>query len=201
MWTLTAGLPDLKMVELYNSFDVMMLLTRGEGFCVPLIESQACGVPVITTDFTAPSDLVGAGWKVPSIGTRYTPMNSFWAEPDIEAGVRALEECYALWKAKKLKEELAVKARAFAKQYDFDVVYKDHMQPFLERVEDELREKREAAEAQGDGRVRQEAAAEQGGGVHRSEQRPPGSNGRGGGGKTHSSRKRRRNSVRQVASP
>jgi len=201
MWTLTAGLPDLKMVELYNSFDVMMLLTRGEGFCVPLIESQACGVPVITTDFTAPADLVGAGWKIPSLGTRYTPMNSFWGEPDIDAGARALEECYALWETKKLKEEMAVKARAFAKQYDFDVIHKTHMRPFLAKVEDELREKRETEAAKGNGRVREETPAEQGRGIHRGEQRPPGSNGRGGGGQKHSPRQRRRHGVRQGVSP
>jgi FkbM family methyltransferase len=138
MWTLSAGIPTLKMVELYNSFDVMMLLTRGEGFCVPLLEAQSCGVPVITTDFTAPADLVGGGWKVPSTGTRYTPLGSFWAEPDIDAGVRALEQCYQLWKAGELREEMAQKARAFAKTFDFDLVYKTHMRPFLKRVEEEL---------------------------------------------------------------
>lgn len=198
MWTFTAGIPVLKMVELYNSLDVMLLLTRGEGFCVPLIEAQSCGVPVITTDFTAPMDLVGAGWKVPSTGARYTPMNSFWGEPDIEAGAQALEECYALWEAKKLKAEMAEKGRAFAKQFDFDVVYQKYMQPFLEKVEDELREKRETQEAQGDGGVRPAAPPEPGGGIHRGKQRPENGNGRRGRGKGIASRPRRRHRVRQV---
>jgi len=200
MWTLTAGLPVLKMVELYNSLDVMMLLTRGEGFCIPLIEAQSCGVPVITTDFTAPSDLVGAGWKVPSIGTRYTVMNSFWAEPDIDAGARALEQCYQLWRAGELREEMQQKARNFAKTFDFDLVYKTYMRPFLEKAEAEIREKQNAAKtAQGDDGVRQATSAEQGRGVHNRQQRPSKGNGRGSGGNGHSSSKRRRHRIRPGA--
>ena len=206
MWTLSAGLPTLKMVELYNSFDVMMLLTRGEGFGIPLIESQACGIPVITTDFTAPSDLVGAGWKIPITGKRYTPLSSFWAEPDVDAAVLALEEAYALWKAGKLKDEMAVKARNFAKTFDFDLVYKNYMKPFLQKAEAEIREKQHAAEkaqtTQSDVGVRQEALDNVPvGGVPGGEQRQKGGNGRGSGWKGHSSRRRRRNHIRQSVSP
>ena len=199
-WMLTIGIPTLKMVELYNSFDVMMLLTRGEGFCIPLLEAQSCGIPVITTDFTAPADLVGAGWKVPITGKRYTPMNSFWAEPDIDAGVAALEEAYQLWKAGKLKDELALKARNFAKTFDFDVVYKNHMRPFLRKVEADIQEKQNAAKvAQSDDGVRQEAVHDlPDGRVHSGEQRPKGGNGRGGGRKRHSPGSGGGNDIRQV---
>jgi FkbM family methyltransferase len=148
-WILTAGIPVLKMVELYNSFDVMMLLSRGEGFCVPLIEAQACGTPVITTDFTAQSDLVGGGWKVPITGKRFTPMSSFWAEPDVDAAEDALEECYKLWKAGKLKEEMQQKARNFAKQFDIDLVYKTYMRPFLEGVEKDIEGRKSHCEENG----------------------------------------------------
>jgi hypothetical protein len=198
-WTLTAGLPVFKMVELYNSFDVMMMLTRGEGFGIPLVESQACGTPVITTDFTAPADLVGGGWKVPIVGKRYTPMNSFWAEPDVDAAVVALEEAYALWKAGKLKDELGLKARNFAKTFDFDLVYKTYMRPFLQKAEAEIREKQHAAEtAQSHDGVRQEALHNLPvGGVPGGEQRQKGGDGRGGGWPASPSSKRRRHRVRQ----
>ena len=106
---------------------------------MPLIEAQACGTPVIVTDFTAPSDLVGAGWKIPITGKRWTPMNSYWAEPDVDAAVAALEEAYALWEAGKLEETYQLKARAFAKKHEFDVVYQMYMAPFLEKVDEEIK--------------------------------------------------------------
>ena len=160
-WQLQAGVPEEKMAEMYSTFDVLLMLTRGEGFGVPLIEAQACGTPVIVTDFTAPSDLVGAGWKIPITGKIYTPMNSYFAEPDVDAAVDALEEAYELYKTKKMEPE---KARAFAKEFDFDAVTEKYMMPFLEEVE-------HGKETQkGDGRGGQEAGEHvSDGGVHNSQ--------------------------------
>lgn len=136
MWQMMSGaIDEAKMAELYSSFDVLLMLTRGEGFGIPIIEAQACGVPVIVTDFTAPSDLVGAGWKIPIAGKRWTPMNSWWAEPDVDAAVEALEEAYDLWKAGKLRTEMRDKARSFAEGFDFNLIVENHWVPFLEEVE------------------------------------------------------------------
>jgi FkbM family methyltransferase len=121
-----------------ENLPVYNLTTKSNVYVASGFLVHNCGVPVITTDFTAPKDLVGAGWKVPITGTRYTPMNSFWAEPDIDAGAEALEQCYQLWRAGELRKEMAEKARNFAKKYDFDYVYKTYMRPFLEKVEEEL---------------------------------------------------------------
>lgn len=170
MWQLVAnGIPDTRMAEIYSSFDVMMMLTRGEGFGLPLIEAQACGTPVIVTDFTSPADLVGAGWKIPITGKRWTPMNSWFAEPDVDAAVAALNEAYELWEAGQLENTYQIKARAFAKQFDFDVIFHKHMLPFLEKVDGDIR----CEKAESDGRGRQEAVEQlPEEGMDNSEQRP-----------------------------
>jgi hypothetical protein len=42
-------LPDRLMPTLYNALDLYVITSRIEGGPVPLIESMACGVPVVTT--------------------------------------------------------------------------------------------------------------------------------------------------------
>ncbi len=42
------------MARLYKAMDVHMLLTGGEGFGLPIIESMACGIPNVATAWTTP---------------------------------------------------------------------------------------------------------------------------------------------------
>ena len=150
MWQLIGnGITAQSMAQIYSTLDVMMLLTRGEGFGLPVVEAQSCGTPVIVTDFTATSDLVGSGWQIPITGKRWTPLNSWWAEPDVDAAVAALEEAYELWEAGKLEETYQLKARAFAKKFDFDVVYQMYMAPFLEKVDGEIKEEKKESNERG----------------------------------------------------
>lgn len=63
---------DDNMREVYNSFDVFAFPTGGEGFGIPLLEAQACGVPVITTAFTTGFELVeGHGKLTPLLVDKY----------------------------------------------------------------------------------------------------------------------------------
>lgn len=52
------ALSDAELVRLYNAFDVLCLPTMAEGFGLPVLESQACGVPALVTDFAASTELV-----------------------------------------------------------------------------------------------------------------------------------------------
>ena len=40
-------IPDNKVVELYNSFDFFIFPSVYEGFGIPILEAQACGIPTI----------------------------------------------------------------------------------------------------------------------------------------------------------
>ncbi len=40
-------IPQEKLRETYNSFDVFAITSEWEGFCMPILEAQRCGVPVI----------------------------------------------------------------------------------------------------------------------------------------------------------
>lgn len=43
---------------LYSAADVLLCTSMGEGFCLPIIEAQACGCPVIAPKATATQELV-----------------------------------------------------------------------------------------------------------------------------------------------
>jgi glycosyltransferase involved in cell wall biosynthesis len=52
------GVDDQTLATVYNAFDVFVLPTMAEGFGLPIIESQACGVPCLVTNYSACSELV-----------------------------------------------------------------------------------------------------------------------------------------------
>ncbi|HEX8915231.1 MAG TPA: glycosyltransferase family 4 protein [Humisphaera sp.] len=52
------GLPDADLATVYNAFDVLALPTMGEGFGLPLLEAQACGVPAVATDCSSCPELL-----------------------------------------------------------------------------------------------------------------------------------------------
>lgn len=127
------GIPPEMMAAAYNSMDVLLAPSHGEGFCVPLIEAQACGTPVIATDFSSQSELVGAGWLVKGQPEWDPAQKSNYVVPSIAELLRCLEECYAL----PVEERRAMSAEAFrfAQGYDCDVVFDAYWVPLLERLE------------------------------------------------------------------
>ena len=52
------NIPTPVMVQVYNCFDVFWALGGMEGFNVPLIESMACGIPVVALDATTHSEIL-----------------------------------------------------------------------------------------------------------------------------------------------
>ena len=129
-------LEESLLAEFYCAADAFILLSRGEGFGLPIIESQLCGTPVIVTDFAAGAELCLAGWKVGGHLEEHYPLShQMWVHVD-EAAQR-LTDAYGLWKGGKmpaLREEAAQKALA----YEVENVLKDHMLPALLTIQDEL---------------------------------------------------------------
>jgi glycosyltransferase involved in cell wall biosynthesis len=124
------GFPPELMALMFTAFDVLLAPSLGEGFCVPLVEAQACGVPVIATDFTAQPELVGAGWIVSGQKWWDGPSKSWYQTPNVDQIADALEESYNAD-----FDELAEKAIRFAQQYDTDWVYDRYWRPYLKTLD------------------------------------------------------------------
>lgn len=55
------GLTPQEIVDLFNCFDVCVSFSGGEGFGIPLIEAQACGIPVAYTDYSGQIEICQKG--------------------------------------------------------------------------------------------------------------------------------------------
>lgn len=123
--------------DLYNAADVTMNATRGEGFGIPIIEAQACGCPVIVTDFSAMSELCGAGWRARISDKTWTQQNSYQVIPSVDDLTSLLKIAYQ----KQGDEKLRNKARDFAMKYDADTVMTQYWIPVLQQIEDQINPK------------------------------------------------------------
>lgn len=88
------GLSESMMATLYNSFDVLMNCSGGEGFGVPIVEAQACGVPVLATNVTAMTELVHNGYLVEPISRSLANHYGYQYVPSIADMVYRLECIY-----------------------------------------------------------------------------------------------------------
>jgi glycosyltransferase involved in cell wall biosynthesis len=122
--------------NLYNTFDVMCLPTKGEGFGMPVIESASAGVPVITTDTTTGLEFHAAGmvpWliEVDEIDNReWMPTGTWRLRPRPLAVLDTLEKAYNTWKFGEW-QGLKSSAREGALAYDWDLVWQKYWRAVL----------------------------------------------------------------------
>lgn len=122
------NIPQDKMAGIYSTMNVLLATSMGEGFGVPTIEAQACGVPVIVSNFAASAELVGHGWKVEGQPFWDPAQKAWFTMPSVPGIVDALEQAYAE------KRGTSKKAIDFAKKYEADNVFKTYWKPALERL-------------------------------------------------------------------
>lgn len=120
------------MAKIYSAMDVLMNPAMGEGFGIPVLEAQACGVPVVVTDFSAMRELAHAGWKV-SHDRYWTGLNSWQAIPNVDEIATALEECHGLQDSQ--RKQLSKDARRHALKYALPRVVDEFMLPALRTAE------------------------------------------------------------------
>ncbi len=134
-YTRTLKLGAADMARLYSSFDCLLCPSSREGFGLPIIEAQACGVPVIVNNTTSMPELVGSGAVCETGWTWWTGRGTFERQADVRSLVEKMEEIF-----RADRRELASRARRFAvAHYDMDRVFREGWLPYLERLERRVR--------------------------------------------------------------
>jgi glycosyltransferase involved in cell wall biosynthesis len=120
------GYPDEFLAGVYTASDVMLQVSYGEGFGVPVVEAQACGTPVITSNWAATQDLAGDdSWLVDGQPFWDEPQQAFYNIPNIGSIVNALELAY---EAPRGKSQASID---FARQFDVETVWNWYWMPLL----------------------------------------------------------------------
>jgi glycosyltransferase involved in cell wall biosynthesis len=116
-----------EIAEWYNAIDVLSACSFGEGFGLPIIEAQACGTPVITTDASSMPELNPLGISVDGTPFYNGVHKGWWTRPDLGELVMAYERSYKERPDDKLRADL----REFALGYDKDFVAEEYMAPAI----------------------------------------------------------------------
>ena len=122
------GIEQQELAGLYSAMDVLLATSYGEGFGVPTIEAQACGTPVIVSDFAASTELVGEGWLVGGQPLWDDTQKAYFNIPAVPQIVDALENAYQRGKGR------SQKAIDFAKTFDHDAVWTNNWLPVLRKL-------------------------------------------------------------------
>ena len=132
---MVTGVSDVTMNNMYNSLDVYLSNSKGEGFGIPTIEAQSAGVPVIVSNNTAQPELCGGGWILKNMRPEYDEQSSWEASADPDEIVECLEQAYEEKNNGKLAER-KIAAREKALEYDIKPVMDKYWIPVLAQIEE-----------------------------------------------------------------
>jgi glycosyltransferase involved in cell wall biosynthesis len=114
---------------LYTTMDVLLATSYGEGFGVATIEAQACGTPVIGSNFAATAELVSDdGWLVEGQPLYDAGQSAFFNIPSVPGIVDALEQAYQRGRG---RSQASVD---FAQDFGAEKVYQTYWKPALSKL-------------------------------------------------------------------
>lgn len=131
------GYPPEYLSMVYNAADVLLGASMSEGFGIPLIEAQACGCPVVTTNFSAMPELVRWGYAVEVQDLILTPMQAWQAWPSVTDMTNKLQRLYEAWvmvgEDWPIAKRLEV-SQVITDEYNWDTIVREQWAPLITRL-------------------------------------------------------------------
>lgn len=123
-----SGISNELLAACYSAMDCLLMPSMGEGFGIPQVEAQACGTPVICTNGSASSELLGDGWMVEGQPWWDAMQRAWLISPGVPSIIQAMSEAYERGRSR------SQIAQDFAAQYDADFVFANYWVPALEAM-------------------------------------------------------------------
>ncbi len=124
-----SGIPDEMLATVYNAMDLFVLPTMAEGFGLPIMEAQACGVPALVTDFSACPELVPDPIQRLKVKDTLVMHRNFeQAVVDVDDIARRIEHFY---RERGNSRRWAGGATSFAQQFEWEIACRQ----FVELIE------------------------------------------------------------------
>ncbi len=126
--------------QVMNVFDCLLQPSRTEGFGLSSIEAQACGIPVIVTNFSAMPELIvdgKTGLLVDVQKYEYSAQFGYWAVPDMQSLYTQMEKIFEM--LTKDDGTIAKDCRQhILDNFDLDKIYIKYWRPMLEALQNDL---------------------------------------------------------------
>lgn len=123
------GYTQDQVAAIYSACDVGLTISLGEGFGLATIEFQACGVPVVTSNFAASAELAGPqSFLVGGQPWWDAAQGSWFNTPAVSSTVNALEQAYDQ------RKESKQPTLDWVQQYAAETVFQEHWLPLLSKV-------------------------------------------------------------------
>lgn len=122
------------LAMMYNAADMYLGPSKAEGFGIPIIEAQACGTPVVVTNFSSMPELVRWGVAVEPAHLTWTYQDSWQAQPDVPGIAEAMLELTAErqdLQNGRLRQKRMDTSAAIHQEFDWDTLVKDYWRPLL----------------------------------------------------------------------
>ncbi len=135
MWCGTYSDEDL--AQIYSTFDVLLSPSMSEGFGIPILEAQACGIPVVTVNFSSMPELTFAGRCLEPIQKAWEGQGGWRAVAGVGDIAESLQWAYEMAGGSQASTYLAEKARAGAEDFGWDKIVAERWLPLLEELADD----------------------------------------------------------------
>ena len=124
----------------YNAFDALLHPSATEGFGLTIVESQACGVPVVINNVHSMPELIiqGKTGETAQVENRkWTNALSFWEPPEAKSIWWAMEKVYR--KLKENPQQVLQDCRAnVVENFNIDTIFQNRWLPYLESLQEEI---------------------------------------------------------------